>query len=87
MKIARKNNDNIIMWDPVPAKGAFTSIESFVHIYQQYAPELVSSSVFMNECGTVSVIPHDKMLKAAQTWKPDESWYEEDFTNLRHPRR
>jgi hypothetical protein len=87
MIIARKKNDNVILWDPVSAEGAFTSIKSFVHVYQQYAPEPVSSSAFTNDSGAVPVLPHDKMLKAAQRLVPDDAWYEEDFTNLRHPGR
>lgn len=86
MNSTRKKNENIILWEPITSTGAFTSIESFVHVYQQYAPEVGSSSVFTNEACAVSVIPHDKMLKAAQRSRPDDSWYEEDFTNLRHPR-
>lgn len=85
MSTARKKNDHIVFWDPVPAEGAFTLIES--QVYQRYAPEPASSSVFTNEPVAASTIPHDKMLKAAQRFMPEQSWYEEDFTNLRHPER
>jgi len=99
----RKTNENCIWWEPVPATTKpFTSIHlSFalqLHVPMAVAPSAGlwttmggHSSAGAGGNSIVAMAPsaarHGSMLKMAGKCPPDQSWFDEDFTALRHPER
>jgi len=87
MITTRKKNESTILWDPVAATPgkAFTAIDCCVDAHAIYAP--TDSTAFCNTPMPTPRERHDSMLKMAEKFPPDQSWFEEDFTDLRHPAR
>src|SRR5437762_3531446 len=91
----RKKNENLIWWEPVQAspRVPFTvigevfsrhemSLQAFRSV--QVSPSDTAPSVVNDS--TAFATKHEAMLTTARMWSPDQSWYDEDFRGLRHPR-
>lgn len=91
----RQTNKIFILWDPVPVTSS-----PFTPAGQAFAPHVMQSSwIELNPSGVIppldpnipklnvdtSMAHYKAMLKMARQSPPDQSWFDEDFTSLRHP--
>ena len=93
----KKRNQNFIMWEPVPAgQNPFTAISFSTTIRHVYTPseqprtpiaQIDPRKMPTYFAAESTSVRYAAMTELAKGWGPDESWFEEDFTNLRHPGR
>jgi hypothetical protein len=86
----RQKNENFILWEPVVATDKpFTSMDCIVPLHQLSIADFdmaLFDKAAVNRFA-VPIIAYDDMVKMAKKSPPDASWFDEDFTNLRHPER
>jgi len=90
----KRQNENFILWEPVPPTDTpFTPIgrrdaaHSLTVAWIQPTELVAPAGAMTRAVAAPSVAPHDAMLKMAQEFPPDPSWYEENFGDVRHPGR
>jgi hypothetical protein len=94
----RRQNEIFFLWgEPVPAtEKPFTSTDRPAAIHEIYTtaistqigePQAFGVKAAANFAGKLRFTDHDAMLKMAKKFAPDQSWFDEDFTDLRHPGR
>lgn len=96
-----KTNENFICWEPVIASGSpFTAVnETFaLHVIPTQVFVTTDEPSRPRTAGPVELprkakaadaeaARHRAMLAMAKGSPPSSSWFDEDFTNLRHPAR
>jgi hypothetical protein len=88
-KVLRRSNESFTWWEPVKAtETPFTPIDNVSTRYENYSIEIRDTQgATATTFGVAIVLPHSAMLKMANEFPPDQSWYDEDFAALRHPGR
>jgi hypothetical protein len=86
----KKGNENRIVWGPVPQTGGvFTSVSSasnFHGVYATVVPRIRPLAEPPSAAFDLSASHYSDMMKMAKKFMPDQSWFDEDFSSLRHPR-
>jgi len=93
----KKRNQNFIVWEPVPAsQNPFTAISFSSTIRHVYTPseqprtqvaQISLQKMPTNIAAESTSGQYAALTKLARRLVPDVSWFEEDFTKLRHPGR
>ena len=91
-----RRNENFIVWEPVPqTEKVFTSLTSVSTMYGVYTPMASIRSAGLpasaddksEQTKPDLALQYSKMIEMAKKCAPNQSWFDEDFTSLRHPGR